>query len=212
MSAWISSPDAGSVPTVRGRRSSSSAWSEGDGLGRHRPEQRRRPGTLAALDRLPELDVGTEAARAHEHGEPAVGSVPSVRSPDGASRSSSARSTRELVGREVLGDRRPVLAALEVRPVAAHAHDDGLALGVGPDGDRVDLAGVDLPEVRGHVLLEAAMAPAGRIPAGPGTGADSRRARWRRPRRSRSASARAAPPAAPSAISSRSSSMAAVKP
>ena len=46
---------------------------QADGLGRHRLEERRRPGPLATVDRLAELDVGAEAARAHEHGETAVG-------------------------------------------------------------------------------------------------------------------------------------------
>ncbi len=87
---------------------------------------------------------------------PLSGSSPIVRSPDGAARSSSARSTLSSSGGEVLGDRGPVLTALEVRPVAADPHHDRLALGVGPDGDGVHLALVDLPEVRGHVFFEAA--------------------------------------------------------
>ncbi len=61
----------------------------------------------------------------------------------------------QLVGGQVVGDRRPVLAALEVGAVAADAGDDGDTVGVGPDRDRVDGASVDLAQAVLDQLLEA---------------------------------------------------------
>ena len=62
----------------------------------------------------------------------------------------------ELVGREVVGEARTLLAALEVRPVAADADDDVRA----GDRDRVHLAGVDALEVVGDERVEARVAVA----------------------------------------------------
>ena len=58
---------------------------------------------------------------------------------------------RQLVGRQVLGDARPLLAALHVGAVPADSHDDVRAR----DGDRVHLARVDSLEVVGHERAQA---------------------------------------------------------
>ena len=203
---------------------------EGHGLGCHGLEQRRRAGPVAAVDRLAELDVGAEATRAHEHGEPARrGRCRASRSPDGAASSSSARSTRELVGGEVLGDRGAVLAALEIRarsgPRAPPRPPRRRPTPMGMEftsrasiSPRCDATSSLRPAGRCRRRAPAPLAvplPARRAvaaSAGRGTRRPRRCSGRARPRRSRSGSAREAPPALPWAISSRSSSMAAVKP
>ena len=62
---------------------------------------------------------------------------------------------RELVGCEVLGDRGPSLAALEVGPVAPDAGHHRDAVGRHAERDGVDLARVDVAEVLAHHVLEA---------------------------------------------------------
>ena len=54
---------------------------------------------------------------------------------------------RELVGRDVVGNRSPlIVAALYIGPIAADPADDHLAVGIDADRDAVDSASVDLTE------------------------------------------------------------------
>ena len=75
---------------------------------------------------------------------------------------------RQFVRREVVGNARGVLAALDVRAVLARLHHDQLAVGVGAERERVDLGGVDLVEVLLHQTLQAAQ----RVLAETGLGGD----------------------------------------
>ena len=60
----------------------------------------------------------------------------------------------ELVGGEVVGKARPLLASLEIWPVAPYPHDD-----VGSwYRDRVDVAGVDALKMIGHECMETSVA------------------------------------------------------
>ena len=97
---------------------------------------------------LAELHERAEAPGEHEHGEAGLGI--------GAELAGTAAALgeqllgllgRELVGREVGGDRCLLVAALDVRAVGPDPHDELAALGVVPDVHRVDLGLVDLREV-----------------------------------------------------------------
>ena len=61
---------------------------------------------------------------------------------------------RELVGREVVGDRGGVVTALDVGPVAARSDHDRNVVGIEPDGDGIDRGGVDVVEPGGDHGLE----------------------------------------------------------
>src|SRR5205823_8051731 len=75
---------------------------------------------------------------------------------------------RELVGSHVVGNRGPILPALDVGPVAADAEHDLLATAVEPDRYRVDLPGVDLVEVPRDRRFETGLAVAEVEAAEPG--------------------------------------------
>jgi hypothetical protein len=90
--------------------------------------------------------------------------VPSTRSPDGAAGQLDGLVDGQLVRREVLRAARPSAgpplrrAHLDVRAVAADAHDDRPAVLGQPDRDGADRPGVDLVQVLADDRLEAALA------------------------------------------------------
>ena len=65
---------------------------------------------------------------------------------------------RELVGRDVIRHVRGVVAALQVRAVAADASDDRHAVGVGAERDRVHVPRIDVADVGHHGLQPASLA------------------------------------------------------
>src|SRR5205807_1776266 len=86
---------------------------------------------------------------------PSAGSTPTTR----GSVSRRNASSRVTVS-SVIGNRRSVVAALEVGPVPADPHDELGAVAVDADGDGVDLARIDLVELLRRQLQEARRAVA----------------------------------------------------
>ena len=128
---------------------------EGDGGRRHGGEQRGGAGLRAAVHQLAELHVGAEPPGPDLHRQARLGVL--AQDPVGGRGLEERLGPlhRELVGGQVVGDGHPVLPPLQVGPVATHPGHDVLAVGAHADGDGVDLAGVDLPEVGAHLPLEA---------------------------------------------------------
>ena len=108
------------------------------------------------MRRRGELHVGPEAARLDAHLEAGDRVDTELAAPGRRREDLERQLDGQLVGGEVAGDRGGLLAALQVRAVAAGAGLDQHALGVGADGDRVDGGGVDAVEV-GDQLLQSSV-------------------------------------------------------
>ena len=98
---------------------------------------------LVALGHLAQLDVGPEAAGLGDHVEPGLGVGAEHPVAVGRGEQLEGLDDVELVGRQVVGDRRRVLAPLEVRAELARLDHDLLAVGRDEPADRVDLGRVD---------------------------------------------------------------------
>ena len=81
-------------------------------------------GLAVAVGRLAQLHVGPEAAGPDLHRQARLGVVAEHAVAGGRGQQLLGPLDGQLVGGQVLGDRRPVLAALEVRAVAADPHHD----------------------------------------------------------------------------------------
>src|SRR2546421_432374 len=126
----------------------------------HGRQQRRGLRLLLTVDELAQLDVRPVATVAGDHVEPRLRVLAEhLRALGGTSEQLDGEINGELVGRDVVGERRALVVAFEVRAELADPHVDRPALVVLADLDRVDLARVDLGEVLlADELLEPALA------------------------------------------------------
>ena len=123
--ATISSPVSGSVPDdPRDAAAAASACSRVSVAGAMDANSDAVRGLSPPSATSPELDVGAEAPGLDLHGEPALGVGAEHPVVDGAAEELLGPLDGQLVGRQVVGDGGPVLAALEVGPVAADPGHD----------------------------------------------------------------------------------------
>ena len=120
---------------------------EGHIFGRHTLPEARHLGLVSALFAVAELDVGPEAPLLDVDGFAGIGIVTDRAVALGGLRHHLERALEgQLVGRQVVGDRRPLIGIpdLDVRAIPTDPHRDPFALGRLADGDPRSLTGFDL--------------------------------------------------------------------
>ena len=136
-------------------RSSSRAWARVSVAGSMVEKSEEVRGLRPAFGRLAQLDVGPEPPGLDRDVETRLGIRTQHPIVGGRRQQLLGARHGQLVRAHVVGERGPVVAALEVRPVAADAGDDRHAVAPLADGNGVDLAGVDVAQVRGDARLQA---------------------------------------------------------
>ena len=144
---------------------------EGHGLQRHRLEQRRELGLVGPVLGPAELHVRPVPARLGQHlaARGGIGAEHPLAS--GPGQQFQRPLDGHLVGFDVVGHAGDVVAPLHAGAVAPHPDLHAHPVGVHPQRDRIDRAGVDVAEAARHLLLESRIVAAAEVePAEPRNG------------------------------------------